>query len=112
MKELQDEKFRLQREILGTEEGIKSNYRSLLDALTFRNVINTVAEEIISTNLVVSQAYSIIRPLFKRIKKKKAKVRLKRAEPKSRARKTIKEKRKLKTAIIQKQETDEVKNEG
>jgi len=69
--ELQQEKFRLQREILETEEDIKTNYHSLVDALTFRNLINTVAEEIIATNFIVSQAYSIIRPLFQLKKKKK-----------------------------------------
>lgn len=70
LKELQDEKFRLQREILETEQDIKDNYRSLIDALTFRNILNTIAEEVVATNMVVSQAYSIIRPLFKRRKKK------------------------------------------
>jgi len=70
LKELQNEKFRLQREILDTEENIKDNYHSLVDALTFRNIINTIAEEVIATNMVVSQAYSIISPLFKRRKKK------------------------------------------
>ncbi|MBN1198211.1 MAG: hypothetical protein JXA23_02585 [Bacteroidales bacterium] len=71
LKELRAEKLRLQREILGTEEEIKENYHSLVDALTFRNILNTVAEEIVATNVLVSQAYSIIRPLFKRKKKKK-----------------------------------------
>lgn len=71
LKELRDEKFRLQREIFEAEEGIKDNYHSLVDALTFRNIINTIAEEIIAANLLVSQAYSIIRPLFNRKKKKK-----------------------------------------
>ncbi len=71
MKELRAEKFRLQREIIQTEEGIKKDYRHLVDALTFRNIINTLAEEIVATNLIVSQAYSIISPLFKRKKKKK-----------------------------------------
>lgn len=71
LKELQEEKLRLQREIIVTEDEIKLKYRSLVDALTFRNIINTIAEEIVTTNLVVNQAYSIIRPLFKRKKKKK-----------------------------------------
>jgi len=71
LKELQAEKIRLQRAVIQTEEGIRSDYRNLVDAFTFRNIINAVAEEIIATNLIVSQAYSIIRPLFKRRKKKK-----------------------------------------
>ncbi len=93
MKELQTEKFRLQREILETEEGINSDYRNLIDALTFRNIINTVAEEIIATNMVVSQAWSIIRPLFDR-KKKKKKVgtRATAQKPKVQARRTTKRK--------------------
>lgn len=71
LKELRDEKIRLQREILETEEEIKDKYHSLVEALTFRNIINTIAEEIVATNILVTQAYSIIRPLFKRKKKKK-----------------------------------------
>ena len=71
LKELREEKFRLQRELADTEDDIKENYRDLIDALTFRNIINSIAEEIVSTNLVVSQAYSIIKPLFKRKKKNK-----------------------------------------
>ncbi|MFH1297605.1 MAG: hypothetical protein ABIJ04_10070 [Bacteroidota bacterium] len=71
MKELKAEKRRLQREIVRTETGIRTDYRNLVEALTFRNIINTLAEEIMATNLVVSQAYSIISPLFKRKKKKK-----------------------------------------
>ncbi len=112
MKELQAEKFRLQREINGTEEGIKHNYRSLVDALTFRNLLTTVADEIVATNFVVSQAYSIIRPLFKRIKKRKSKARLEREKPKVRARKTIKRTRKPKSDIILKKDTLEIKKEG
>jgi len=107
--ELQQEKFRLQREILETEEDIKTNYHSLVDALTFRNLINTVAEEIIATNFIVSQAYSIIRPLFQ-LKKKKKKIvndQLNIQEPKVKARKTIKKKRVPKTELILKQEDDE-----
>jgi len=71
LKELRDEKSRLRSELIDTEDDIRENYRDLIDALTFRNIINTIAEEIISTNLVVSQVYSMIKPLFKRKKKNK-----------------------------------------
>lgn len=71
MKELKAEKLRLKQEIAQTESGIQENYHYLIAALSFRNIINTIAEEIIATNVLVSQAYTIIRPLFKRKKKKK-----------------------------------------
>lgn len=71
LKELRHQKSKVRKEILETEDEIKGNYRSLVDALTFRNIVNAVAEEIIATNMIISQAYSIIRPLFNRKKKKK-----------------------------------------
>lgn len=71
LQELRAEKYRLQREILETEEGIKDNYHSLIDALTFKNIVNTIAQEIVATNMLVSQVYSLVSPLFKRRKKKK-----------------------------------------
>lgn len=71
IQELTAEKLRLQREIRKAEAGIDKDYHDLVDALTFRNIISTIAEEIIAANVLVSQAYSIIRPLFEKKKKKK-----------------------------------------
>ena len=113
MKELQTEKFRLQREILETEEGINNDYRNLVDALTFRNIINTIAEEVVSTNMIVSQAYSIIRPLFNRKKKKKkAQNQLDEIEPKVRGRRVIKKKQETHTENLLEEEVDKTKNKN
>lgn len=113
LQELREEKFRLQREILKAELNIKTNYKDIVDALTFRNVINTIAEEIIATNFVVSQAYSIIRPLFKLKKKKKIRKEPVMVEkPKPRARKSIRKKEETKTRVILKEDGPVIKNEG
>ena len=112
MKELQTEKFRLQREIIETEQSINNDYSNLIDALTFRNIINTVAEEIIATNMVISQGWSIIRPLFDR-KKKKKKVGAKSAEqiPKVQARRTTKRKQAPRKKAALKKTGEEIKTE-
>ena len=113
MKELQTEKFRLQREIIQTEEGIHNDYRNLVDALTFRNIINTIAEEVVATNMIVSQAYSIIRPLFNRKKKKKkAQNQLDEIEPKVRGRRVIKKKQETHTENLLEEEVDKTKNKN
>ncbi len=113
MKELQTEKFRLQREILETEEGINNDYRNLVDALTFRNIINTIAEEVVSTNMIVSQAYSVIRPLFNRKKKKKkAQNQSDEIEPRTRGRRVIKKKQETHTENLLEEEVDKTKNKN
>ena len=113
MKELQTEKFRLQREILETEEGINNDYRNLVDALTFRNIINTIAEEVVSTNMIVSQAYSVIRPLFNRKKKKKkAQNQSDEIEPRTRGRRVIKKKQETHNENLLEEDVDKTKNEN
>lgn len=73
LKELKAEKRRLQREINRAESGIREEYRTLVGALTFRNIVNTIAGEILAANLVISQAYALVKPLFRRKKKKRVK---------------------------------------
>ena len=73
LKELLRKKTELQIEIRQTESDIRQDYQSLVDMLTFRNVITTIAEDVIAANTVVSQAYSIGKSLFKKRKKKKTK---------------------------------------
>lgn len=110
LKELKAEKFRLQREILGLESGIRNDYSSLLNSLSFRNIINTIAQEIISTNLVVSQAYSIISPLFRRRRKKRDREdQLADPKPVVRSRKTTKKKPVKKQAVVLKEEIVKIK---
>jgi hypothetical protein len=72
-RELEREKARLKMEIVKTESNIKGKYRHLLDALTFRNLFHTVAEDIALTSSVFSKAYEIGKNIFGRRKKKKKK---------------------------------------
>ncbi|MBE0647592.1 MAG: hypothetical protein IH596_07405 [Bacteroidales bacterium] len=110
LKELRAEKFRLQREIMQTEGEIKENYRHLVEALTFKNIIGTIVEEIAATNLLVSQAYSMVRPLFNRKKKKKRVEKpLEELEPKVDRRKTLKKNRTANDILILR--GDDIRNE-
>ncbi|MFH1159540.1 MAG: hypothetical protein V1733_01150 [bacterium] len=80
MKQLKLEKRRLQHEIDLKEIEIGQDYRNLIDILTFRNVLQVIADDIVAANTVVSKAYSVIKPLFKKRKKKKEEGRRKREE--------------------------------
>lgn len=71
LEELRAEKMRLQRRIANTETGIKQDYTALKDALTLRNLLTTIAEDVLATNLVVSQAYGILKPLALKLFKRK-----------------------------------------
>jgi hypothetical protein len=70
MHELQLEKVRLQMELVRTEDNIKNNYRHILSALSFRNIISTITE-LTSTTSIVSKAFTLGKNLLGRRKKKK-----------------------------------------
>jgi hypothetical protein len=70
-RDLEKEKARLQVEILKTEGSIKSSFRHLVDALTFRNIIKNISEDIAVTSSIFSKAYETGKKLFSRKKKKK-----------------------------------------
>lgn len=71
--ELHTEKLRLKEELVRTEEGINSNYRHILDAFSFRNILKTVTEDIAVTWTSFSKTFSIGKKLFGKLKKKKKK---------------------------------------
>ena len=61
-------------EMIKSEEAIKRNYSNLAEALTFRNIVKHIANEIALTSSVFSNAFSagkIILGAFKKKKKKK-----------------------------------------
>ena len=70
--ELRAEKMRLQRRIARSEDTIKQDYAVLRDALTFRNLLTTIAEDVLATNFVVSQAYGILKPLALKLFRRKS----------------------------------------
>ena len=73
--DLHSEKLRLKEELKRTEEGIKSDYHHILDAFSFRNIMNTVTEDITHVSTTFSKAFSFGKNLFGKVKKKKKKTR-------------------------------------
>jgi len=71
--DLELEKARLQLELVKSEEQIHISYKRLLDQLTFRNIIQKVADEVTMTTTVVSKAIAIGKDIFGKIRKKKKK---------------------------------------
>jgi hypothetical protein len=69
--DLRMEKLRLRLEILKTEENIHTNYRDILDALSFKNLASTVIQDIGATSSVVSKAFSFGKSILAKRKKKK-----------------------------------------
>jgi hypothetical protein len=80
--DLELEKSRLKLEAVKREEGIKRNYSNLVDALTFRNLLQQLSHEISMTTSAVSTAFSVGKSIFKFLKKKK-KNKVKTSEPTS-----------------------------
>jgi uncharacterized protein YydD (DUF2326 family) len=72
--ELHSEKLRLEEELRRTEEGINSNYRHILDAFSFRNILKMVTDDIAITTTVFSKAFAKGKKLFGKSKKKKKKI--------------------------------------
>ena len=71
LKDLQEEKRRLLKELHETEDGIKNNYHHLLDTLTFRNVVNTLINDVAVTSSVFSKVFTFGKKVAEKIKKKK-----------------------------------------
>ncbi len=65
------EKSRVKLEIMKKAENIHSDYRSLLNALTFRNIISNLAEDLTVQSAALSKAVSIGRSIFSGRRKKK-----------------------------------------
>lgn len=71
LEDLKLEKARLEMDILKKENQIQSDYRQILDKLTFRNVIRNIKEDVALTTNVTSKVISVGKKLFGRKKKKK-----------------------------------------
>jgi len=71
--DLRSEKQRLKSELQKTEEGIHSGYRHLIYMLSFRNILKTVTDDIVTTSTVASKAFVVGKKLFEKVKKKKKK---------------------------------------
>jgi len=69
--DLELEKARLKFEALKREEQIKGNYRSIVDALSFRNLLQHLSNEISMTTSAVSTVFSVGKKLIGKLKKKK-----------------------------------------
>ena len=71
--DLRSEKQRLKSELHKAEEGIHSGYHHILDLLSFRNILKTVTDDIVTSSTVASKAFAVGKKLFEKVKKKKKK---------------------------------------
>jgi hypothetical protein len=71
LKDIEFEKQRLQLEILKKEHDIKTGYRNIQEALSFRNLATTVVNEITSSSSVLTKAILIGKTFMAKRKKKK-----------------------------------------
>jgi hypothetical protein len=69
--DLEIEKARLKTEAVKREEQIKGNYRNIVEALTLRNLLQHLSNEISMTTSAVSTAFSVGKTIFEKFKKKK-----------------------------------------
>ena len=71
LEDLKLEKARLKMDILKQENQIQSDYRQILDRLTFRNVIRNIQEDIALTSNITSKVITVGKKIFGKKKKKK-----------------------------------------
>ncbi len=71
LEDLKLEKARLETDILKKENQIQSDYRQILNRLTFRNVYRNIKEDIALTTNITSKVISAGKRLFGKKKKKK-----------------------------------------
>ena len=69
--DLELEKARLKFEALKKEDQIKGNYKYIVDALTFRNLLQHLSNEISMTTSAVSTAFSVGKKIIGKFKKRK-----------------------------------------
>jgi hypothetical protein len=69
--ELQMEKERVKMEIMRKETEIHSDFRNIVQALTFRNIVSNLADNITVQSAVLSKAITFGKALFSKRKKKK-----------------------------------------
>ena len=71
LQDIELEKQRLRLEILKKEQDIHAGYRNILQSLSPRNIAATVVNDISSSSMVLSKAFSIGKALMAKRKKKK-----------------------------------------
>ena len=71
--DLQSERHRLEGALQETEQGIHSHYLHIREALSFRNILQTVANEIALTTNAFSKTVTVGKKLFGGFKRKKKK---------------------------------------
>jgi hypothetical protein len=71
--DLHSERLRLKEELLRTEESISNGYHHIREALSFRNILKTVTDDIALASTAFSKAFSMGKFLIGKIKKKKKK---------------------------------------
>ena len=71
--DLQSERHRLEGALQETEQGIHSHYLHIREALSIRNILQTVANEIALTTNTVSKTFTVGKKLFGVFKRKKKK---------------------------------------
>jgi hypothetical protein len=73
LSDLHSEKLRLEGELRRTEERIQSDYHHILEAFSFRNILDTVTQDITIASNAFSKAFSFGKTLLGKVKKKKKK---------------------------------------
>jgi hypothetical protein len=71
LNDLSVEKQRLRFEITKTEENIHAGYREIIQALTLKNLVSTMVNDLSSTSSIVSKAFVIGQTFMAKRKKKK-----------------------------------------
>jgi hypothetical protein len=71
LEDLHLEKSRVKLEIMKKAEEIRSDYRNMLNVLTFKSIISTVAENFTFQSAALSKVVSIGRSIFSGRRKKK-----------------------------------------
>jgi hypothetical protein len=83
MHELQQEKNRLQLELVKKEAEIKANYRHILSAFSLRNIFTTVTTELSNPSSITAKVITLGKNWLSRRKKKKKEAKNKHAEEKA-----------------------------
>jgi hypothetical protein len=71
LEDIRLEKMRLRLEILKTENNIHEGYRDILHALSPKNVVGSVINDITGSSTLVAKAFSFGKMLMEKRKKKK-----------------------------------------
>ena len=71
LQDIEMEKQRLRLEIMKKEENIHSDYRHILEALSFRNLASTMINDISATSSALSKVFSFGKSIMAKRKKKK-----------------------------------------